>query len=1163
MGKLDKYFKDIERKVHILFDIANEARSKGLDPHDTVEINLATSLAERAVGLVASIYPQIQNKAIVKRIKELEQEYGILDFAVSLKIAEEIAQEKFCKFKDLLEAIDAGIRVGLAYITLGVVSSPIEGFTGLKLKKTRDGKDYFALYFSGPIRSAGGTSAAFCLVIADHLREIFGYAPYDPTDEEVKRAVTEIYDYHERVTNLQYLPTEEEAEFIARHLPLQIEGDPTEEREVSNYKDLPRVDTNRIRGGFCLVFAEGLAQKAPKIQRIVKKLRDKGFKLSDWDFLDELVELKHKKSEAGDGDKGEAVYIKDIVAGRPVFAHPSRSGGFRLIYGRARNTGYSSVAISPATMAVLENFIAVGTQLKIELPSKGGAIAVCDSIDGPVVKLDDGSVLRLNDFATAKEIARNIVEIIYLGDMLIPYGDFANRNHVLVKQGYDVSYWLAELRAVDKDKAEELRERARDIGLAEAVELSEKYGIGFHPNFIFFWTQISEEQFFSLLDWLLQASWRDKLVLPYSRSMQESLAKAKRALELLAVEHSIAIESIVLSETESKALLLNLGFSAEELERIDSEKYKKKIKEVVEKAKRLNGKDILAIVNELSCYKIMDKAGTFIGARMGRPEKAKLRKLEGSPQVLFPVGYEGGRMRSVQEACNVGSVKADFPIYYCKNCKRETIYYTCEVCGDKCEKLHYCPVCQQTFTSEKCKAHGVGQSYNTRRIDIKHYYDAALRHLGLDHESAPALVKGVRGTSSQDHVPENLAKGILRALHGLHVNKDGTIRFDATELPITHFKPKEIGTSVEKLRELGYTHDIYGKELVSEEQILEIKPHDVILPACPESNDEKADDIFVRVANFVDDLLAKFYKMKPFYNVHDASELVGHLVACIAPHNCGAVVGRIIGFSKTQALLASPYIHAAMRRDCDGDEAAVMLLLDALLNFSRAYLPAHRGGTQDAPLVLNSHLRAGEVDDMIFDLDVSWSYGLEFYRAAEEGKHPSEIKVEQISDRLGTDKEFVNIGYTHETSDINAGVLCSAYKKLVTMQDKVQKQMALVERIRAADESDVARLVIEKHFIRDIRGNLRKFSMQQFRCVNCNEKYRRPPLTGKCLRCGGKLIFTISKGSIVKYLEPALQLAKHYNVPAYIVQSLELTRSYIESIFGREREKQVALEKWF
>jgi DNA polymerase II large subunit len=43
-----------------------------------------------------------------------------------------------------------------------VVSSPIEGFTGLKLGKTRDGKDYFKAYFSGPIRSAGTTASCVC-----------------------------------------------------------------------------------------------------------------------------------------------------------------------------------------------------------------------------------------------------------------------------------------------------------------------------------------------------------------------------------------------------------------------------------------------------------------------------------------------------------------------------------------------------------------------------------------------------------------------------------------------------------------------------------------------------------------------------------------------------------------------------------------------------------------------------------------------------------------------------------------------------------------------------------------------------------------------------------------------------------------------------------------
>ncbi|GAG12125.1 unnamed protein product, partial [marine sediment metagenome] len=67
------------------------------------------------------------------------------------------------------------------------------------------------------------------------------------------------------------------------------------------------------------------------------------------------------------------------------------------------------------------------------------------------------------------------------------------------------------------------------------------------------------------------------------------------------------------------------------------------------------------------------------------------------------------------------------------------------------------------------------------------------------------------------------------------------------------------------------------------------------------------------------------------------------------------------------------------------------------------------------------------------------------------------------------------------------------------------------------------------------------------------------PLDGKCTKCNGKIIFTIAYGSIVKYLEPALELTRNFNVPAYIKQDLELTKRYIESIFGKDNEKQVVL----
>jgi len=1140
---INEYFKDIENKVKTIYSVAEAAREKGLDPLSKVEVPLAMSLAEKVIGLISSVYPQLNDKKITNRIMELEKEYGQLDVAVSFKIAEEIAKEKFCKFSSLLEAIDAGIRVGFAYTTLGVVSSPIEGYTKLKLGKTRNGEDYFVAYFSGPIRSAGTTAGCVVLMLIDYLRETFGYAKYDPDEKEIKRYVSENYDYHERVTNLQYLPTEEEITFLAKNLPIQISGEPTEQREVSNYKDLPRIETNLIRGGMCLIFSEGLAQKAQKGLRLLKGLQAKGFKISSWEFLDEYVNKIHKKRVSGASDT-TPTYIKDLVAGRPVFSHPSRSGGFRLRYGRSRVNGFSAVSVHPATMTISDCFLSTGTQLKVEKPTKGCVITSCDSIDGPIVKLRNGSVRKIEDYEEAKRLYKDVIEIIYLGDILFSIGDVINRNYELLKPGYVEEWWQLELEKLGV-KVD------REVSLDKAIELSEKHNIPLNPKYIFYWSQISFDEFLSLLDWLSHSKIEKKIILPYNKTEQERFKQGKRALELLGVEHHVSIENVVLEEEISRALLINLGISPiqEEIDNIS-----KKIK---------NETNVLEAINIISKFKIKDKAGTFIGARMGRPEKAKLRKLTRSPNVLFPVGDEGGRMRSVNEAVSVGTIKADFPIYFCRNCQKETIYFKCEDCGNECEKMRYCPECQQKFTMDKCPEHLIGLSFMAKRIDSKHYFQQAVKKLDLLPDEVPRLVKGVRGTSNAEHEIENLAKGILRAKYKLCVNKDGTIRYDATELPITHFKAREIMTHVDMLRDLGYEKDIYGKDLENEEQILELKPHDVILPSCPESQDEKADDLFFNLACFIDDLLEKFYGLKAFYKLESKEDLIGQLIVCMAPHNCAGVIGRIIGFSKIQGLFASPYMHAAMRRDCDGDEAAVMLLLDVLLNFSRKFLPSHRGGTQDAPLVLNARIRAGEVDEQILDFELG-EYPLALYELAEQGKHSSEVKIETVRNRLKEGKEtFCNILFTHNCTNFNSGVVNSSYKILPTMQEKVTRQMELVEKLRAVDTSDVARLIIDRHFIRDIRGNLRKFSQQEFRCSKCNEKYRRPPLAGKCLKCSGNIIFTISEGGIVKYLEPALQLARKYDVSPYIKQSLELTKSYIESIFGKEKEKQESIGKWF
>ncbi|HHI04164.1 MAG TPA: DNA polymerase II large subunit, partial [Candidatus Woesearchaeota archaeon] len=447
--EIEKYFNSIDNEIKYSYKIAGEARKKGYDPEETVSIPLAKNMAERVEGLVSTVAPQIIGSGISKRIIELEKKYGSQAWRIALIIAEEIAKEKFCKFKDKKEAMEVGIRVGFAYITMGTVASPLEGFVSLDIRKRKDGKEYFALKYSGPIRSAGGTGGSVSVIIADYVRKKMGYAPYDPTEIEIKRMVREAYDYHERITNLQYVPSEEELEFLIKNLPVQIDGDPTEKIEVSNYKGLDRIETNRIRGGYCLVIAECLAQKAPKLwDRLSKWGHD--FNLEEWDFLEEFLKIQKKMKAGGEVDKEDQkitpnyTFIKDLVAGRPVLAFPLRTGGFRLRYGRSRNSGYSSASLNPATMIILKNYIATGTQLKVERPGKGTTANPCNCIEGPTVKLKNGSVLRLDSEKQAREYAHNIQEIIFLGDILFNYGDFFNRAHTLVPAGYCEEWWVQE-----------------------------------------------------------------------------------------------------------------------------------------------------------------------------------------------------------------------------------------------------------------------------------------------------------------------------------------------------------------------------------------------------------------------------------------------------------------------------------------------------------------------------------------------------------------------------------------------------------------------------------------------------------------------------------------------------------------------------------------------
>jgi DNA polymerase II large subunit len=1525
------YFRSLEEEAKRLYEVAAKARSQGKDPAFEPEIPLAKDLAGRVEGLVGP-------RGVADRIRELSAKLSKEE--VALEVAREIVKGKFGEFSSPEEAAEQAIRTALAVLTEGIVAAPLEGIVKVRIKKNYDNTRYLAIYFAGPIRSAGGSAQALAVLTGDYVRHALGLDRFKPTEEEIERFAEETDLYNSEASRLQYLPSAKEVRHAIRNIPVEITGEGTDRIEVSGYRNLERVETNQVRGGGILVLAEGVLQKAPKLLKYVDK-----FRLPGWDWLKEYGRAKSSVKSEGEIMPSEG-FIKDLIAGRPVLSHPSAQGGLRLRYGRSRNSGFASACLHPATMSILDDFIAIGTQIKTERPGKAAAVTPCDSIDGPIVKLLDGSVVRIESLEEARRLRQQVEEVLYLGDILVGYGDFLENNHPLMPSGYVEEWWIQELERAAKDKAgheEYLSGRLPDPG--EAVRLSEELGVPMHPRYTYYYSALSKEELRELRQWLSTGRVvGGKFILDMSGE--------KHLLERLGVPHRVFKDSVIIEEYDPLLRSLGLHLGAEEFMRAY---------DAVSSP--------LELVNSFG-IEVRDKAPTFIGARMGRPEKAKERKMQPAVNVLFPVGQYGGRTRDVKKAAQKDRISVEVARRWCPNCRDHFITTLCPRCGEHTELQRACNNCGRPSDGERCRGcGGLATFYHTQEVRIKSILRSAVDRVG----DTPKELKGVIGMTSAYKIPEPLEKGLLRSRHGVYVFKDGTTRFDATDAPLTHFTPAEVGVEVGRLRELGYTRDYTGKPLKSPDQVLELKCQDVILP-------EEAGEYLLRTSRFIDDLLVKFYGLEPYYRARDKEDLVGHLIVGLAPHTSAAILGRIIGFTKAKTCYAHPYFHAAKRRNClppgteilvlnhghaklltleeiyrrgqpgevvddfgtarrevdlltmcidpatgefktrkiksvirspaprhlisiktssgrtitaspghrlvvastgglcfkkaveldagdtllvpaeinvpeddiksfdllaefskiqslrreatvweaeiveqpiigdggepgvfedfsglgkdhrgvskcligfegdaagiprvievspelmrfigyylaagnagpasegctvnissvdretqqdilscvertfrlkpritrgvvsissravyhfltdvlrmggrehekripssllslpldkirelleaylraagvekdgqllcspaspgllrdvgfmlhrlgipweirpsprrrilavrsnhagrlgaihrddaprsermgsmlldrveevavvkseadylydvevedyhnflagdfilsgncDGDEDAFFLLLDGLLNFSKAYLPSSRGGKMDAPLVLTTTLDPNEVDDEAHNMDVVERYPLEFYEATLRYARPQEVKelIETVADRIGTPEQYRGLRFTHPTSDISQGPRVSAYKTLGAMMEKVQHQLALAKKIRAVDETDVARRVVEGHFLPDLTGNLRAFSKQTMRCVNCNAKYRRIPLRGVCRRCSGKLVLTVSKGSVEKYLQITKGLIDTYNLDNYLRQRIRILEMSISSVFEDEGVKQVSL----
>ena len=518
--------------------------------------------------------------------------------------------------------------------------------------------------------------------------------------------------------------------------------------------------------------------------------------------------------------------------------------------------------------------------------------------------------------------------------------------------------------------------------------------------------------------------------------------------------------------------------------------------------------------------------------------------------VLFPVGEKGGPTRDLLKSSRTEHFFANIFNRHCSKCDLPSIGIKCTICGTKTSITYRCSNCRDTLEEpfcEKCKRKAPAHSH--KEFPLKTRLLRAQEKMGI---RAKEPFKGVKELINQDKIAEPLEKGLVRQNFGLSTFKDGTVRFDATNSPLTQFKPSWIGTSIEKLKELGYTHDINGNPIESEDQTIELRMQDVVIPY-------ESGNYLVATCKYIDVLLEKFYGKSAFYNVKNSEELLGHLIIGLAPHTSVGIVGRIIGYTETHVCFGTPNWHSAKRRDADGDADSIMLLMDSLLNFSRQFLSDRIGGLMDAPLLVQPHVLPHESQPQAHNLEVTRTIPLEFYESTfKQAKSSDVTSIEIIKSRLDTKRQFYDYDFTHSTSSLTTSKSRSAYSTLGSMLDKFDMQVRNAELINAVNISEIVSNVISTHLVPDLMGNLRAYARQSFRCTACGKSFRRMPLIQTCV-CGHKLIATITRGSVEKYLKLAKRLVEKYDVGEYQRGRIHALSDEIELVFGKSQGDQSLL----
>src|SRR3989338_5932221 len=132
-----EYYQIMENGLLKELEVAKKARLKGIDYTTTPEVYIAKDIADKVEGL-------IELPGVAETIRRLKKQYDSEE-EVAFNLADEVIKEKLEETNDREIAAELAIRAGLAYLTQGAVSAPMEGIAKVKIKKNPDSSEYLSV----------------------------------------------------------------------------------------------------------------------------------------------------------------------------------------------------------------------------------------------------------------------------------------------------------------------------------------------------------------------------------------------------------------------------------------------------------------------------------------------------------------------------------------------------------------------------------------------------------------------------------------------------------------------------------------------------------------------------------------------------------------------------------------------------------------------------------------------------------------------------------------------------------------------------------------------------------------------------------------------------------------------------------------------------------